>query len=231
MGAEPKKEKMSTTEETNELTTTTTTTTTAEPKKEKISTTEETNESTTTTTKTTEPKKEKSWVCETFGDVLLSKNDQGETVEGNTSTLLDDKYVGIYFSAHWCPPCRGFTPVLAESYNAYLGADKTDFEIVFVSSDQDENAFMGYFGEMPWKALPFSLRDKKKALSDKYGVRGIPTFVLLDKDGSTITKDGRSNVMSDKTFSKFPYLLHVKVHMMHMFLYPMTKNLRYVVSQ
>merc|ERR1712130_667492 len=123
MGAEPKKEKMSTTEETNELTTTTTTTTTAEPKKEKISTTEETNESTTTTTKTTEPKKEKSWVCETFGDVLLSKNDQGETVEGNTSTLLDDKYVGIYFSAHWCPPCRGFTPVLAESYNAYLGAD------------------------------------------------------------------------------------------------------------
>merc|ERR1712130_649746 len=195
MGAEPKKEKMSTTEETNELTTTTIIT--AEPKKEKMSTTEETNEltTTTTTTITAEPKKEKSWVCEGFGDVLLSKNDQGETVEGNTSTLLADKYVGIYFSAHWCPPCRGFTPVLAESYKAYLGADKTDFE----------NAFTGYFGEMPWKALPFSLRDKKTALSDKYGVRGIPTFVLLDKDGSTITKDGRSNVMSDKTFSKFPW--------------------------
>jgi thiol-disulfide isomerase/thioredoxin len=26
--------------------------------------------------------------------------------------------IGLYFSAHWCPPCRGFTPHLAETYDA-----------------------------------------------------------------------------------------------------------------
>ena len=29
------------------------------------------------------------------------------------------KTVGIYFSAHWCPPCRGFTPVLTEFFNKH----------------------------------------------------------------------------------------------------------------
>jgi nucleoredoxin len=29
-------------------------------------------------------------------------------------------------------------------------------EIVFVSCDEDQDAFDEYFKEMPWKALPFS---------------------------------------------------------------------------
>ncbi len=57
---------------------------------------------------------------------------------------LDKKIVGIYFSAHWCPPCRGFTPVLAKAYNE-LQAQNKAFEIVFLSSDQDAASFAVYF--------------------------------------------------------------------------------------
>ena len=48
-------------------------------------------------------------------------------------SALADKVVGLYFSAHWCPPCHGFTPKLTEVYTVIKGTDKS-LEIVFVSS-------------------------------------------------------------------------------------------------
>ena len=71
---------------------------------------------------------------------------------------------GLYFSAHWCPPCRGFTPSLAKFYQTMKEAGKK-FEIVFISSDRDENDWQSYFNEMPWLALPFNEREKKVRLN------------------------------------------------------------------
>jgi len=137
---------------------------------------------------------------EMFGDELCAKG--GEVVK--TSTALADKVVAIYFSAHWCPPCRGFTPELAKAYATYKSAGK-NLEIVFASSDRDEKAFGEYFSEMPWLALPFSERERKEKLSSKFKVRGIPTLVILDVDGSVITTDGRSAVSEDPTGAAFPW--------------------------
>ena len=39
----------------------------------------------------------------------------GSKVKANEA-LSDKKIVALYFSAHWCPPCRGFTPVLKKFY-------------------------------------------------------------------------------------------------------------------
>lgn len=140
-----------------------------------------------------------------FGSVKLS-NHNGDSVD--PTTLTSKSGVMIYFSAHWCPPCRGFTPQLAEYYKNHK--DKFNFEIVFVSSDKDQAAFDEYWGEMPWLALPFANRDIKAALSAKYKVQGIPSLVVLDNQGKTITTAGRGKVSSDpegfpwvpKTFSQ-----------------------------
>jgi len=69
--------------------------------------------------------------------------------------------VGLYFSAHWCPPCRGFTPDLADFYNQTKQKVGDKLEIVFISSDRTEGDWKGYFSEMPWLALPFTARDVK----------------------------------------------------------------------
>lgn len=119
----------------------------------------------------------------------------GKFVDGTGKVIdveqvfADNDVVGLYFSAHWCPPCRGFTPMLIETYKALKSQNKS-FEVIFVSSDQDQEAFEGYFNDMPWKALEFG-SEIKQGLSNKYGVRGIPSLVLLNKDGTILREDGR----------------------------------------
>jgi len=115
---------------------------------------------------------------------------------------LKGKVVGLYFSAHWCPPCRAFTPQLASVYNTLQQQGKP-FEIVFVSSDKSEQEFKSYLNEMPWKAISFS-DGRRQSLGQKYGVQGIPTLVLLDPDGKTLTTDGRS-LISSRGAGGFPF--------------------------
>merc|ERR1712003_145397 len=110
---------------------------------------------------------------------------------GSDAAKASGKAIGIYFSAHWCPPCRSFTPKLAEFYNNGL---KDNMEIIFVSSDRDEESFNDYFKEMPWLALPYQQRQAKQELSDACGVEGIPSFAVINPDGS-LDNRGRSKVM------------------------------------
>ena len=57
------------------------------------------------------------------------------------SALKGKDYVCLYFSAHWCPPCRMFTPKLKEWY---AEAKEKGVEIVFVSADKDAQAMKDY---------------------------------------------------------------------------------------
>merc|ERR1719359_748236 len=136
---------------------------------------------------------------ELFGTNLLTKAGLKPVEE----VLADKKAVGVYFSAHWCPPCRGFTPKLAEMYTSAFKAK--GMEIVFVSSDRDEESFTSYYGEQPWVALPFADRGRKESLSKKFKVQGIPTFVIVDAEGNTITTDGRGAMAKDPTGENFPW--------------------------
>jgi len=146
---------------------------------------------------------------EALGDEFLSGSD-GDTVDVET-LKAENQYIGLYFSAHWCPPCRGFTPDLIEAYKAHLKAK--GLEIIFVSSDRDNASFLSYYGTMPWLAIPNG--DKRKGmLSKRFGVQGIPTFVLVDaKTGNTITTKARGNVSSDPTGAEFPWLPKALVNM------------------
>merc|ERR1712100_555110 len=70
-----------------------------------------------------------------FGSKLLSASGEVSTTEA----LSGKKAIALYFSAHWCPPCRGFTPQFAKWYEDDLKGK--GLEVVFVSSDQDEASF------------------------------------------------------------------------------------------
>jgi nucleoredoxin len=134
---------------------------------------------------------------ELLGEVLLD----GEGAELPRAATLKDKHVGLYFSAHWCPPCQRFTPELAETFKA-IKAVRDDCKLVFVSGDRDAAQFRELC-TMPWLALPF---DEKlyEALSSHFEVEGIPTLVLLSPEGKVITTKGRAAVSADPEGKDFP---------------------------
>lgn len=138
--------------------------------------------------------------AELFGDSFINN-------KGNKFTRADlaGKYIGIYFSAHWCPPCRGFTPQLVKVYNK-LKAEGKPFEIIFASSDRDKASFEEYFAEMPWLSLDENAQQRKAGLSKHFEVDGIPSLVILDPELKTITTSGREAVGADLEGAEFPWL-------------------------
>lgn len=126
---------------------------------------------------------------EAFKGVLIDSSGKDVDIE----TLKKTDVVGLYFSAHWCGPCRNFTPQLAKLYKECKSKGKS-FEIVFVSSDRTQSNFDEYFAEMPWISLDFKERELKNELNKIYDVDGIPTLVLLKGDGTELDRNGRKIV-------------------------------------
>ena len=96
-------------------------------------------------------------------------------------------FTGLYFSAHWCSPCRGFTPKLVEFYNT-MKANNQPMEIIYVSLDRDRSSFDEYYGTMPWYTIPFDDNEARVSVGT-YVINSIP-FVFFK-----ITKSFEKNMV------------------------------------
>ncbi|XP_042686251.1 nucleoredoxin [Centrocercus urophasianus] len=143
------------------------------------------------------------WGPKPFSEVVAGPllRNNGQTLD---SSALEGSHVGVYFSAHWCPPCRSLTRVLVESYRKIKEAGQK-FEILFVSADRSEDSFKQYFSEMPWVAVPYADEARRSRLNRLYGIQGIPTLIVLDSQGEVITRQGRVEVLNDIECREFPW--------------------------
>ena len=119
------------------------------------------------------------------GDLVSLRN--GALGHFDDEELEKKKLIALYFSAHWCAPCRKFTPELVEYYNR-VATQHPEFEIVFVSFDKSQFAMETYMREanMPWPAIDFPKLEGKDAIR-KYAGDGIPCLVLVDATGKVIS--------------------------------------------
>lgn len=119
--------------------------------------------------------------------------------------------MGLYFAASWFHTCRCFTPRLAELYHEIGGSSSSSagsnpFEVVYVSSDADEESFSGYFSKMPWLAVPFCDYSARKRLKKLLNGMGIPELVFLDANGNVSTLKG-TKVVWEFGAEGFPFTL------------------------
>jgi thiol-disulfide isomerase/thioredoxin len=144
-------------------------------------------------------------ILESAGPLVTSA---GASV-ANVGAAMGGKPIALYFSGHWCGPCRQFTPLLKEFYTSIKREGKP-FELVFVSHDRSPQEFAEYFATMPWHALPFSTQGRQAAqrLVQKYRVSGVPTLVLFRdlETAEIITAEGRELVQQDPRGEAHPWL-------------------------
>ena len=122
-----------------------------------------------------------------YSDIELV-NPDGKKVK-LSEYVPEGKYVMLEFWASWCGPCRGEIPHLREVYKEYK--DK-GFEIVSISIDRKDQDWKKAMKEenMVWTQLN-DPGEFEGPVTQVYNIMGVPTCILLDKEGHIFKTDMR----------------------------------------
>lgn len=133
-------------------------------------------------------------MIEKLGTKFLNKNFE----EVPESVLGSCKVIAIYFGAKWSNACNQFLPKLLEFYNEVNKSatpEQKNLEIIYANFDNHESIFKSHLKDMPWLALPFKENQRIKLYLDiKEDIDGIPSVLIMKKDGNIAMKNGRGDI-------------------------------------
>lgn len=112
-----------------------------------------------------------------------------ESIDGKKVSLEDLKgnlvYVDVW--ATWCGPCKREIPFLQKLEKAYHGKA---MKFVSISVDTDKNAWTKMVKDKNMSGIQlFADGNWKADFVTAYGIRSIPRFILIDKEGNIISAD------------------------------------------
>lgn len=114
-------------------------------------------------------------------------NTKGEAVPLES---LKGKSVYVDVWATWCGPCKREIPHLKELEKKYHGNDDIVFMSVSIDKMEDKDKWLKMVEEKELSGVQL-MADKawKSSICTDYGIRGIPRFLLIDKDGNIMDKN------------------------------------------
>jgi thiol-disulfide isomerase/thioredoxin len=113
------------------------------------------------------------------------------------------KVVFLNFWATWCPPCRQEMPSMETLYQHFKDQGLEFLAVDIQESKDDVADFMKSYG----LNFPTAL-DSSGGISNKYGIRSIPTTYIVDREGFIIISAvGGRNWDTPEMFAAFEVLL------------------------
>lgn len=105
----------------------------------------------------------------------------GKDIDGNAVTVSQHhgKVVIVSFWASWCGPCRKELPVLA---NVAKKVGPEHLTLIAINYKDDPRPFKQVAEAL--RKLPITVvRDSSGKAARKYGVKGIPRMIIIDRNG------------------------------------------------
>lgn len=105
-----------------------------------------------------------------------------QATDGAVKSLADyrGKPVVLHFWAAWCPPCRSEMPGL----QAWVKANP-DVNVIPVTLDNNINDAVAF---LEAKGLSLPALQASTAEATRLGVRGLPTTVVINADGTIVSR-------------------------------------------
>lgn len=106
-------------------------------------------------------------------------------LSGRTVTLasLKGQVVLLDFWATWCPPCRMSVPELEKLHEEYAGKP---LKVVGISMDQETDRVPAFVKKA--RVTYLVALGVSSTVAQDYQVEGLPTFVLIDKEGRVVRR-------------------------------------------
>eukprot|EP01062_Namystynia_karyoxenos_P081246 TRINITY_DN888_c0_g3_i1.p1 TRINITY_DN888_c0_g3~~TRINITY_DN888_c0_g3_i1.p1 ORF type:complete len:5328 (+),score=1998.63 TRINITY_DN888_c0_g3_i1:108-15986(+) len=138
-------------------------------------------------------------VVEMLNQVPVVDRQGRRDIVGNA--VAGKAYVAWYFHSNGCPHCGTFAPMLAQLY-----AQRQDFQVIMVSTDQQQQAFRTALGSQPWPAVDHGTEEHQEVVRF-FAPQGVPHLVIMTADGDfrLATNDGAASLRQHPDGAGFPW--------------------------